>query len=419
MRGRLVVTSGPDLGRVFDFKKAEPMLVGRSQAAGARLIDPRASRSHCRIDFQSGVFRLSDLGSKGGTFVNGDRIAEYDLQPGDVIRAGRSELRFETVGGEEPSEPSEAADSSAAIADDIQPPYELLGKRLAHFAIGEELGAGASGVVFSADDEKNRRPVAMKVLWPQLCRGEADSSRFVQTMRSMVAVTHPNIVQVYEAAKTGEYCWLAMELVDGESLSQVIRRIGATGVLDWRYAIRAAAQVGRALQCAHSRGIVHGNLTPTNILVRFSDQIMKLGDLMLAEAVSCFCGPAAEWFRGAAWTPASLAADPAADPFYLSPEHADPASQIDARSDTYSLGAALYALLTGRPPCAGSTPAELADNILHAAPEDPRSRQPAVPEALAGLALRMLEKRRADRYQSPEAFLADLERIGRDQRIAI
>jgi serine/threonine protein kinase len=160
--------------------------------------------------------------------------------------------------------------------------------------------------------------------------------------------------------------------------------------------------------------------------VRDSDQLIKLGDLMFAKAVSSSFRAArlgdllvAKVLSGAVSTQVTQAGEMTGDIFYLSPERTDPTGEIDVRSDIYSLGATVYALLTGRPPCEGDTLSEVIQKIRYAKPEDPKKYQLAIPEALADVVLRMLEKRRSDRYQKPEELLADLERIGKYQRVKL
>jgi len=303
--------------------------------------------------------------------------------------------------------------------------HDLEGKQLAHFAITQNLTAGSTGIVFRADDLKNKRTVALKVIWPEACQDETETRQLLQMMRLITTIEHFNIAQLYEADKTGPFCWLSMEYVEGESLGQVIRRIGAAGMLDWRYSYRVALQVGRALQALHARGVVHRNIAPSNVLVRASDQLIKLADLMFAKSVASSSRMAnlgdlmvAKALGGSGAQVAS-AGEITGDIFYLSPERTESAGEIDIRSDIYSLGALVYALLAGHPPCEGDTLPEVIQKIRYAKPEDPKKFQLAIPEAFADVVLRMLEKRRADRYQKPDELIADLERIGKYQRVVL
>jgi len=402
MLGRLTVIAGPDQGTVFVIPEGAPFLIGRSHATATQLSDPWVSRSHCRIDAVGGILRLKDVGSKRGTFVNGQRIFECELRSGDAIRIGTTELRFEAEPAEGPaSRRGPAAGPPQPFAAAPVPLSELPGRRLAHFTIRCALATGATGVVFLAADEAHYRNVALKVLWPTVLRDEEQVQRFLALMRAVASVEHPNIVQIYEADKTGPYCWVSMELVEGESLDRVVRRIQEGETHDWRYAYRIGVQIARAIEAAHGRGVVHRNITPSNILVRSSDQLAKLGDFSLAKMLD-----------GISASQASQSAELTGDVFYMSPERTNQSREADTRSDLYSLGATLYSLLTGRPPCDGDTLTEVIERIRYAPPEDPAKFQPDLPQPFSAIILKLLEKQRADRYQSAEELLADLQRVG-------
>lgn len=408
MLGRLIVIAGPDQGTVFVIPDGSPFLIGRSHATATQLSDPWVSRTHCRIDASRGMLRLTDVGSRRGTFVNGQRVFDCELRSGDAIRIGTTELRFQAESGESPAvRRSGPAPLPESIAEPL-PLSGLVGKSVAHFSIRCNLATGATGIVFLAADLKQNRNVALKVLWPTTLHDEDHTQKFLSLMRSMAQLEHPNVVQVYEADKTGPYCWLSMELVEGENLQQVIRRIKSGEILDWRYAYRVAVQVARAIQAAHGRGIVHRNITPSNILVRVSDQFVKLGDFTLAKLLD-----------GIGASHVSQGGELNGDVFYMSPERTDQSREADARSDLYSLGATLYALLSGRPPCDGETLTEVIERIRYARPEDPAKFQSAIPESFAAIVLKLLEKQRADRYQAADELLADLERVGEYQRVAM
>jgi serine/threonine-protein kinase len=276
------------------------------------------------------------------------------------------------------------------------------------FEIRKKLATGASGMVFRAQDEEHSRTVALKVLWPETSKDEEAVQRFVRAMKTMLPVRHENIVQIYAAGKTGPYCWLAMEYVEGESLTDVIARIGTLGMLDWQYAFRVAVHIARALEAAAGHDIIHRNVTPANILVRASDKTAKLGDLMLAKAMS---GTLARQVT----RPGQLVGDV----LYMSPERTRSEAEVDGRSDIYSLGATVYAVLTGRPPFEGSSLPEIVTRIRQAQPEKPKKYQLSVPDLFEGVVLRMLAKRPEDRFQTPTDLLKDLERVGRYQGMSL
>ena len=205
---------------------------------------------------------------------------------------------------------------------------ELTGAILGPFLVGQVIVRGKSGVVFRAVDQRNNRRLALKVLRPEFTRHESEVQRFIRSMKTMLPLRHPNLISLHGAGKKGPYCWVAMEYVEGESLSQVIQRIGVAGMLDWRHAFRIAVHISRALDFAQARRIVHRNLTPQNVLIRESDKLAKLGDLMLAKAT-----------EGSMAQQITQANEMLGDLRYMSPEQTFGPESMDGRSDLYSLGA--------------------------------------------------------------------------------
>src|SRR5262249_14777990 len=157
---------------------------------------------------------------------------------------------------------------------------------------------------------------------------------------------------LFGAGKTEGYCWIAMEYVQGESLTQVIQRIGTANMLDWRQALRVAVHIARALEYAHGLNIIHRNITPQNIIIQAVDKTAQLGDLSRARARG---GTLAEQIT----RPGEIVGDLR----YMSPERTRGTSDVDGRSDIYSLGATVYALLTGRPPFEGGDLREMITKI--------------------------------------------------------
>jgi serine/threonine protein kinase len=283
----------------------------------------------------------------------------------------------------------------------------LSNQTLAHYLIGPVIGRGQSGMVFQATDTKDNRPVALKVLLPESSRNEEEMQRFVRAIQTVLPLRHPYLVTLYGAGKTGPYCWVAMEYVAGENMRQVIDRIGAAGMLDWRYAFKVALQVGRALAYAHGQQILHRNVTPTNILRDAPSGDMKLGDLMFAKALE---GTQARQIT----RPGELVGDVS----YMSPERTrGQAEEVDARSDLYGLGATAYALLTGRPPFEGATLVEKITRIRQGSPERPTKYQLSIPAAFEGVVLKLLARAPEDRYQSAAELLRELERVGQANRV--
>jgi serine/threonine protein kinase len=169
-----------------------------------------------------------------------------------------------------------------------------------------------------------------------------------------------------------------------------------------------ALHVGRALEYAHQRRVLHRNLTPQNVLIRTGDHLVKLGDLMLAKAL--------EGRLAANLTPQG---ELLGDLNYMAPEQTVGPQEADERSDIYSLGALVYALLTGRPPFEGGSLKETLKQIRTAKPARPRQFQLSIPERFEGTVLTMLAKKPENRFQSAGELLEDLERMARFQNVEI
>ncbi|HWY87499.1 MAG TPA: serine/threonine-protein kinase, partial [Gemmataceae bacterium] len=244
MPRKLIVLAGPDEGRSFVLG-SDPLLLGRSRATESHLLDPHISRVHCQIQFEGDQFLLTDFDSAGGTFVNGKRTSRHALQPGDLIRIGNTRLQFivepDDAGHPAANVPRHATSPGAPVGTPVfgarasQWVQELAGQKISHFKIGSPLARSKSGYVFHGRDTRRNLAAAVKVLDPSFSQSEAAVKRFVEAMKLVLPLRHPNLVKVYGAGKTGPHCWVAMEYINGESLAAVIGRIGSGGMLDWRH----------------------------------------------------------------------------------------------------------------------------------------------------------------------------------------
>jgi serine/threonine protein kinase len=344
-------------------------------------------------------------GGSGGTLVNGKPVQRQALKLGDVVQVGDTQLRLQM--GDFPlgvalAAVQQAPAPAAAAGADPNKLESLVGLTLAHFQIGPVIGHGHIGMVFNATDANDQRPVALKVLMPEFSKNDEEMQRFVRGMKTTLPLKHPNLVRLYGAGKTGPYCWIAMEHVAGENLKQVIGRIGVAGMLDWKHAYRAAVQVGRALAYAHDQGIVHRNVTPTNILRDSTGQTVKLGDLMLAKALE-------ETGSAQITRPGELVGDVE----YMSPERTRGETAADPRGDLYGLGATVYALLTGHAPGAGQTLVEKVTRIRQVVPDKPTKYQLSIPATFEGVVMKLLAKAPADRFPTAADMVKELERVGK------
>jgi hypothetical protein len=321
MLAHLQVVSGPDMGRSFDLEDGRTLTIGRGPNTGTQLKDMQVSRVHCELHVSGGKFLLTDNGSAGGTKVNGETIEEREVKPGDVIQLGGTSLKLvaASVHHQSTIAPGPSPKPKAAAQT---PASGLVGTALSHYEILAPLAKGRSGAVYKARDTRDGKPIALKVLGPEYAGDEEEFQRFTRAVKTVVGLKHENLVAVYGAGKSGTNCWIAMEFVDGESLTKVIGRIGAANMLDWRYALTVAVQVGRALEAAHERHIIHRNVTPANILIRNGDHVAKLGDLILAKALE---GTMARQVT----KPGQILGEIA----YLPPERTQDDATVDERSD--------------------------------------------------------------------------------------
>jgi serine/threonine-protein kinase len=277
---------------------------------------------------------------------------------------------------------------------------ELVGKTIYQYEVKRVLARGKTSMVFLAEHTAKKLVVALKVLYPELSHKEEETQRFVRSVKTMLSIRHPNIVQLYDAGRTDGNCWMAMEYVQGASLTRVIKEVGVNGMLDWRDALIVGIHISRALQEAFAHHIIHRNIQPANILIRSSDNVAKLADLTLAKAL-----------EGRLADPITGIGQLIGDLVYMAPERTIANGNIDARSDIYSLGATIYTLICGRLPFEGHTLPDLVGRIRKNVPPSPRQFQALMPELFERVILKALAKRPEDRYQSPGSLLADLERI--------
>lgn len=433
------IISGPNVGQRRALTNHAILVIGRGDDCDLRLSDPSVSRVHARITLVDGHVYLEDSGSRWGTLVNNRPTDSRELFPGDCVGIGDTQLRLElesplvttitpihkrilnkrilqTLAGRaggrrkraDQTQSPERANGDAPTISRSRPnapakPADitaLVGKKFLRYRVESIIARPRSGIIFHARDPRYDRPIALKIFRPDFFHDRPGAARFLRAMRTTISLEHQNLVRVFGAGRTRGVCFIASEFVAGESVSEMIRRIGVAGMLDWRNAIHVAKGVAAALEVAHELNILHRNIGPSNILVRKVDRCVKLGDLMLAKALD-----------NSGNERITRSGEVIGDLRYLSPEQLSGEQPLDARADIYSLGAALYAILTGRPPFEGGTAAEIIRRIVTGSPEPPTKVHLAIPSQLEGLVLRMLAKRPEDRPESARALRQELERI--------
>ena len=273
------------------------------------------------------------------------------------------------------------------------------GSRLGPYEIVAALGAGGMGEVYRAKDTRLGREVAVKVLPESLASDAERLRRFEQEARSASALNHPNIVTIHDVGQTDGRSWIAMELVEGASLRQLV----AGGALPIRRALAIGTQIAEGLARAHASGIVHRDLKPENVMVT-GDGLVKILDFGLAKPAAA---PATDSSQLATATQQTEAGIVLGTVGYMSPEQAT-GRPVDHRSDQFALGAILYEMATGRRAFQGASAVETLSKILKEEPEPLGKVQPGVPESLVWVVERCLAKEPEERYQSTRDLARDL-----------
>lgn len=277
---------------------------------------------------------------------------------------------------------------------------QYIGKLLDNrYEIMEQIGMGGMARVFRALDHRLNRQVAVKILREDLAEDAELRRRFHEESQAVAMLSHPNIVAVYDVSRSSDVEYIVMELIDGITLKQYMQKKG--NKLNWREALHFITQIVKALGHAHSRGIIHRDIKPHNIMV-LRDGSVKVADFGIA--------------RVASGGHSTLTQEALGSVHYISPEQAR-GSHIDARSDLYSAGVVLYEMITGRLPFEGDTPVSVAIQHINSIPLSPREIDPAIPEALEAITMKAMAPDPDNRYLSADDMLADLEEFRKNPNI--
>ena len=251
-------------------------------------------------------------------------------------------------------------------------------------------------VVYKSKCHRLNRLVAVKVLKSDLAEDADFRRRFRDESQAVAMLSHPNIVSVYDVSR-GETEYIVMELIDGITLKQYMEK---RGQLNWREALHFITQIMKALSHAHSRGIIHRDIKPQNIMV-LRDGSVKVADF----GIACLANSAN-----------TLTQEALGSVHYMSPEQAR-GDRTDARSDIYSAGVVLYEMLTGRLPFEGDNAVSVAIQHLSSVPLSPREINPDVPEALELICMKAMASDLEKRYASADEMLADLEEFRKNPEV--
>ena len=275
---------------------------------------------------------------------------------------------------------------------------QYIGKMLDNrYELLELIGTGGMANVYKAKCHRLNRLVAIKILKSELAENAEFRRRFRDESLAVAQLSHANIVSIYDVSSSQGIDYIVMELIDGITLKQYMER---RGKMDWREALHFITQIMRGLSHAHSRGIIHRDIKPQNIMV-LRDGSVKVADF----GIACLAD-----------AHQTLAQEALGSVHYISPEQAK-GERLDARSDIYSAGVVLYEMLTGRLPFEGNSAVSVAIQPLSSVPLSPRELNPDIPEALELICMKAMNADLNKRYQSADAMLVDLEKFRKDPAI--
>lgn len=266
----------------------------------------------------------------------------------------------------------------------------LIGRQLGDYKLDRLIATGGMARIYQGTDQKLARTAAVKVL--QLNDSNLDDTlakRFQREARAVATLEHPNIISLFQYGEQDGYYFLAMKYIKGHDLAQEMKHLKRRGKkIDMRRALEILEQIASALDYAHTRGVIHRDVKPSNILLAEDGQAILTDFGLTMHATN-------ETTLGTAF----------GTPRYISPEQATASNKAVPQSDVYSLGVVLYEILTGAPPFTGDTPMEIALNHITTPPPPPRSRDSSIPEAVERQVLKALSKEPADRHKTALEFI--------------
>lgn len=315
----------------------------------------------------------------GGTIAAADLAARFpelnELIPAELSRRGLTHWH-----------PLPHVAYNSFFSDSTQNEHKSAGR----YKLLELIGEGAFGQVWLAFDQDLRRRVAVKLAHPDRFPRPEDTEDLMREARVLAGLNHPNIVRVLDAGRSDGRVYIVCDFVDGKDLAKILK----TRVLEFREAVELIATVAAALHYAHTKGLIHRDVKPSNLLIDETTQKAFVADFGLAVSETDYAETA------------KLAGTPG----YMSPEQVRGEShRMDARCDVFALGAVFYELLTGTPAFRGSTKTQVLSQVVRAEPKPPRQVNGQVPAELERICLKALSKRAADRYLTAQEMVEDLQ----------
>ena len=265
------------------------------------------------------------------------------------------------------------------------------------YEILEIIGTGGMAVVYKARCHRLNRLVAIKILKDDFLEDEEFRNRFHSESQAVAMLSHPNIVSIYDVSTSITADYIVMELIDGITLKQYMEK---KGVLNWKETLHFAIQIAKALEHAHSRGIVHRDIKPHNVMVLKNGSV-KVTDFGIARMMS----------KGSTLTKEALGSV-----HYISPEQAK-GGRVDNRSDIYSLGVVMYEMMSGRPPYDGDSPVAVAIKHINGGAVMPSTMNPNIPGGLEQIIMKAMAKEAGERYNTATKMLADMDEFRKNPAI--
>jgi eukaryotic-like serine/threonine-protein kinase len=427
----LVVTEGPHRGRTFTFDRHDTFLVGRAAEAHFSLPDdPYFSRVHFLVEVNPPLCRLTDLGSRNGTSVNGRAVRATELKHGDEIRGGQTVLRVSfsapaaaqtldlpvaipSAACAAPARPlvegssRQAGAAGIPVAQPASEPTRDLPRPpgtsqtptsaepvplIPGYRLLRPLGEGGMGVVYHALRDADGGEVAVKTIRPAKAGHPEVVARFLREADILKQLRHPHIVTFSGAGELAGLLYFVMEFVPGIDAAGLVQHEGPLAV---SRAVRLTLQLLDGLGYAHSRGFVHRDIKPGNLLVTTgpSGEMVKLADFGLART-----------YQESPLSGLTLSGTAAGTPRFMPPEQVTDFKGARPPADQYAAAATLYYLLTGACVYEGTDPSELFRKLLTESPIPLRGRRPDLPVGLEAAVHRALERHPSDRFPDVTAL---------------
>jgi len=375
-------------------------VVGRDTSAQICARDGNGiSRFHCRIEANPPLCYLTDLDSRNGTFVNGERVSSAVLKDGDVIRVGTTELTVAIRGEHDPATAEYVPDSSTVIVEDL-PEVEI-----PEYQIRRQLGRGRMGVVYEAQQRGTGRIVALKLIHPQTVARDEALQHFVREASILTRLRHRRIVESLEFGLHQRQPYLVMERIETINLQAKLASASAAGRV--KLACGIVCQVLEGLQYAHANDIVHRDVKPSNILPYMKGHRVssKLADFSLAKN-----------FANAGFSDISPDQQAKGSLGYMAPEQVLDSRYANPACDIYAAGACLYKFLCGKTPHDFPAGRNKFSVVLHDAPVPITERVEGLPESVVAVIEKALARDPAERFASAAEMRSRLIRHARSRK---